>query len=99
MGYDDRAGYAVATGPTMRMLVDLGDLDQSRWVNQSGVSGHAYHRNYDDQTPLWVAQPDLAVRVQPGRGGGPHHDAGSNWCPAAEPPARQMRVESVAARR
>ena len=38
----------------MRMLVDLGDLDQSRWVNQSGVSGHAFHRNYDDQTELWA---------------------------------------------
>ena len=24
------------------------------WVNQSGVSGHAFHRNYDDQTELWA---------------------------------------------
>ena len=54
MAYDDTAGYTVTTGPTMRMLVDLGDLDQSRWVNQSGVSGHAFHRNYDDQTELWA---------------------------------------------
>ena len=54
MAYDDKLGYTVVRGPTMRMLVDLGDLDQSRWVNQSGVSGHAFHRNYDDQTKLWV---------------------------------------------
>ncbi len=54
MAYDDRHGYAVTAGPTMRMLVDLGELDQSRWVNQSGVSGHAFHRNYDDQTALWA---------------------------------------------
>jgi penicillin amidase len=54
MGYDDTVGYTVTSGPTMRMLVDLGNLDQSRWVNQSGVSGHAFHRNYDDQTTLWV---------------------------------------------
>jgi penicillin amidase len=54
MGYDDRAGYSVTTGPTMRMLVDLGNLDQSRWVNQSGTSGHAYHHNYVDQTQLWA---------------------------------------------
>jgi penicillin G amidase len=56
MGFDDRQGYAVTTGPAMRMLVDLGDLDASRWVNQSGVSGHAFHRHYDDQTEVWANQ-------------------------------------------
>jgi penicillin G amidase len=56
MAYDDRSGYAVTAGPTMRMLVDLGDLDASRWVNQSGVSGHAFNRHYDDQTELWANQ-------------------------------------------
>ncbi len=54
MSYDDREGYAVTTGPAMRMLVDLGAPDQSRWVNQTGSSGHAYHRNYDDQVALWT---------------------------------------------
>jgi penicillin amidase len=54
MAYDDRAGYSVTSGPTMRMLVDLGNLDQSLWVNQSGTSGHAYHHNYADQTELWA---------------------------------------------
>ena len=56
MAYDDRTGYAVTDGPTMRMLIDLGDLDASRWVNQSGVSGHAFNRHYDDQTQLWANQ-------------------------------------------
>ena len=56
MAYDDRSGYAVTDGPTMRMLIDLGDLDASRWVNQSGVSGHAFNRHYDDQTELWANQ-------------------------------------------
>jgi penicillin amidase len=55
MAFDDRAGYHVTAGPTMRMLIDLGDLDASRWVNQSGVSGHAFARNYDDQTGAWAA--------------------------------------------
>jgi penicillin amidase len=54
MAYNDTLGYAVTSAPAMRMLVDLGNLDASRWVNQSGVSGHAYHRNYDDQLDLWV---------------------------------------------
>jgi penicillin G amidase len=56
MAFDDRKGYAVTAGPAMRMLIDLGDLDASRWVNQSGVSGHAFNRHYDDQTELWADQ-------------------------------------------
>jgi penicillin amidase len=56
MGFDDRRGYVVTAAPAMRMLVDLGDLDASRWVNQSGISGHAFHRHYDDQTELWANQ-------------------------------------------
>ena len=54
MAYDTTQGYTVTSAPTMRMVVDLGNLDQSRWVNQSGVSGHAFHRNYADQTELWA---------------------------------------------
>ncbi|GAA3640718.1 penicillin acylase family protein [Microlunatus ginsengisoli] len=60
MGFDLTEGYGVTYGPTMRMLVDLSDLDKSRWVNQSGNSGHAYHPNYDDQLPLWVGNQLLA---------------------------------------
>ncbi|MEV9163483.1 penicillin acylase family protein, partial [Klebsiella pneumoniae] len=54
MGYDDLRGYGVTTAPTMRMLVDLGSRDTSRWINQSGVSGHAFAEHYDDQTELWA---------------------------------------------
>ncbi|HET9647812.1 MAG TPA: penicillin acylase family protein, partial [Microlunatus sp.] len=54
MGSELTQGYAVTSGPTMRMLVDLSNLDSSRWINQSGNSGHAYHANYDDQLPLWA---------------------------------------------
>ena len=39
----------------MRMLVALGDLDASRWVNLTGVSGHAFGPHYTDQTDLWAA--------------------------------------------
>ena len=38
----------------MRMVVSLGDLDASRWVNLTGVSGHAFDPHYADQTDLWV---------------------------------------------
>jgi len=52
-GWDTSIGYAVDWVPSMRMIVDLGDLDASRWVNLTGASGHAFHPHYADQAPLW----------------------------------------------
>ena len=46
--------FAVTAAPSMRMVVDLADLDGSRWVNQGGNSGHVYHRHYDDQMQAWI---------------------------------------------
>jgi penicillin amidase len=48
-------GYDVTVVPSMRMVVDLADLDRSRWIQLSGSSGHAYHEHYADQLPLWAA--------------------------------------------
>ncbi|MER7073514.1 penicillin acylase family protein [Terrabacter sp. NPDC000476] len=48
-------GYGVTTGPSMRMVVDLGNLDASRWVNATGQSGHAYDDHYSDQIDAWAA--------------------------------------------
>ncbi len=53
-GWDAVEGYEVLTAPSMRMVVDLDDLDASRWINQSGVSGHPFSGNYTDQTDLWA---------------------------------------------
>lgn len=52
--WDANEGYDVRYGPSMRMVVDLGDLDRSRWVNATGNSGHAFHDNYDDQVDAWA---------------------------------------------
>ena len=38
----------------MRMVIPLGNLDGSRWINLTGSSGHAYDDHYVDQTPLWA---------------------------------------------
>ncbi len=46
--------YHVTAAPSMRMVISLADLDKSRWVNLTGVSGHAFSRHYVDQTKLWV---------------------------------------------
>ena len=40
--------------PSMRMVVSLADFDDSRWINLTGASGHAFHPNYTDQTELYV---------------------------------------------
>jgi penicillin amidase len=53
-GWDASEGYTVTATPSMRMVVDLSDFDKSRWINLTGVSGHAFTSNYTDQTDLWV---------------------------------------------
>ncbi|WP_353810360.1 penicillin acylase family protein [Agromyces sp. SYSU T00194] len=58
-GWDAREGFAANSVPAMRMLVDLADLDASRWVNASGASGHAFHPNYVDQTEVWARSGTL----------------------------------------
>lgn len=52
-GWNAAIGYEVNAVPSMRMIVDLADLDGSRWIQLTGNSGHAFHRNYDDQLELW----------------------------------------------
>ena len=39
-GWNASEGYEVDWAPSMRMVVDLSDLDASTWINQTGVSGH-----------------------------------------------------------
>lgn len=52
--WDAGHGYAVTSAPSMRMVVSLADLDDSRWINLTGVSGHAFSSHYTDQTDLWA---------------------------------------------
>jgi penicillin amidase len=52
--WDPVVGYTVTSAPSMRMVVDLDDLERSRWVNLTGASGHVSSGHYRDQTPLWV---------------------------------------------
>jgi penicillin amidase len=39
--------------PSMRMIVDLSDLDATTGVQPTGQSGHPFHRHYDDMIELW----------------------------------------------
>ncbi|HLV59582.1 MAG TPA: penicillin acylase family protein [Natronosporangium sp.] len=51
--WDAASGYDVTASPSMRMVVDLSDLDESRWIQTTGNSGHPYHPHYADQVELW----------------------------------------------
>ncbi|MFD5912073.1 penicillin acylase family protein [Streptomyces massasporeus] len=53
-GWNAAGGYGVVWVPSMRMVVNLGDLDKSKWINLTGASGHAYSAHYVDQTEKWA---------------------------------------------
>ncbi|WP_326698070.1 penicillin acylase family protein [Streptomyces sp. NBC_01754] len=53
-GWNAAGGYGVIWVPSMRMVVNVGDWDKSRWINLTGASGHAFSAHYTDQTDKWV---------------------------------------------
>ncbi|MDA8371207.1 MAG: penicillin acylase family protein [Nocardiopsaceae bacterium] len=64
-GWNPAEGYAVTTVPSMRMVIDLSDFDSARWIDLTGVSGHAFHEHYQDQTPLWAAGATIPMPFSP----------------------------------
>ena len=60
--WDAAKGYRVTSAPSMRMVVDLDDLERSRWINLTGASGHPASGHYRDQTPLWAEGRTLPWR-------------------------------------
>jgi penicillin amidase len=58
-GWTAHQGFDVDWVPSMRMVVSMDDLDDSRWVNLTGVSGHPFNSHYVDQTELFVAGETL----------------------------------------
>jgi len=52
-GWTAHRGYGVDWVPSMRMVVDLGDLDAGRWIHLTGQSGRPFHRHYTDQAEPW----------------------------------------------
>jgi penicillin amidase len=51
--WSESEGYQVGWLPSMRMIIDLSDLDNSVAINTTGQSGHAFHPHYIDMTDLW----------------------------------------------
>lgn len=64
-GWHAPDGFATTWVPSMRMVVDLGNLDDSRWIDLTGISGHPYHDHYGDQTELWRTGQLLPMRSSP----------------------------------
>ncbi|WP_418276034.1 penicillin acylase family protein [Isoptericola jiangsuensis] len=58
--WDASSSFGVTTGPSMRMVVDMADLDASTWVASTGVSGHPASSHYDDQLRAWAAGETFA---------------------------------------
>jgi penicillin amidase len=52
-GWQMTESYEVDWLPSMRMIVDLSNLNNSLAIHTSGQSGHAFHPNYTDMTDLW----------------------------------------------
>lgn len=47
--------FKVTAGPSMRMVVDLGEINASTWVVVTGASGHPTSSHYTDQLGKWAA--------------------------------------------
>jgi penicillin amidase len=64
-GWNVQRDYEVTAVPSMRMIVDLADLDKSQWINLTGASGHAFHENYSDQAEAWARGELLPMYSKP----------------------------------
>lgn len=53
-GQGERFDYQVTSGPSMRMVADMSNLDNSTWVNLTGNSGHPASPHYTDQIDAWA---------------------------------------------
>ncbi|MCW7947092.1 penicillin amidase [Streptomyces hygroscopicus] len=65
-GWNAAGGYGAVWVPSMRMVVNLDDLDKSKWINLAGASGHAYSAHYTDQTDKWANGELLPWRFSKG---------------------------------
>jgi len=51
--WDASKSFAVNSIPSLRMVVDFGNLGDSEIIHATGQSGHAFHPHYTDQMELW----------------------------------------------
>jgi penicillin amidase len=54
--------FEAAAGPSYRQIVDLGAMEESRWIVAGGVSGDFRSRHYGDQVTLWLSGKTRPMR-------------------------------------
>lgn len=48
------ADFSSTSGPSLRMIVDMSNMDNSLIIHTTGQSGHTYHPHYDDMIQKWL---------------------------------------------
>jgi penicillin amidase len=48
------ADFSSTSGPSLRMIVDMSNLNNSVIIHTTGQSGHTYHPHYDDMIQKWL---------------------------------------------
>jgi penicillin amidase len=65
--------FAERTVPSLRQIIDLGDLNASRFIHTTGESGVPTHPHYDDfidkwrniqYVPMWWAEADIKAHAE-----------------------------------
>ncbi len=51
--WDAGSGYEVTNSPVARIIIDLGDVDGSRWAQLTGQWGHPFASHYTGQLDRW----------------------------------------------
>jgi len=63
LSWDAASGsYAVDSGPSLRMIIDLSNFSASTAINTTGQSGHPNHEHYDDMIGRWIANDQHPMR-------------------------------------
>lgn len=70
-GYDPTGGFNTTHAAGLRMMVDLGNLNASRFQLAPGQSGHPASKHYRDLAPLWAKNEGFEIRT--------------DWTPQAPP--------------
>jgi penicillin amidase len=53
-GWSVNDGYETNWLPSMRMVIDMNDLESAVTIHTTGQSGHAFDLHYDDMAPMWA---------------------------------------------
>jgi penicillin amidase len=58
--------FSVTNGPSLRLLVDMSDLDAAQIVITTGQSGNPFAGHYGDMISLWATGQTVALPFSPG---------------------------------